>query len=55
MNRRIGYAEKEGLAVLKKQRAKQLKKEAIILSIIGAGAVAFFCWAAWMCMSGYVG
>lgn len=45
MNRRIGYAEKEGLAILKKERAKARKQEAIGISVAGGIALAFF----WTC------
>ena len=48
--RRIGYAEREGLAVIKRQRAKQRKQEAIGISIAGGLAAAFFwvCYALWV-------
>lgn len=45
MNRRIGYAEREGLAVIRRERAKARKQEAIGVSIAGGIAVAFF----WIC------
>lgn len=45
MNRRIGYAEREGLAVIKRQRAKQRKQEAIGISIGGGLSMLFF----WIC------
>ena len=50
MNRRIGYAEREGLAVIKRQRAKQRKQEAIGISIAGGIAMTFFwiCYALWV-------
>ena len=45
MNRRIGYAERECLAVIKRQRAKQRKQEAIGISIGGGLSMLFF----WIC------
>lgn len=45
MNRRIGYAEKEGMAILKKERARQRRNEAIGISVAGGIALAFF----WIC------
>lgn len=45
MNRRIGHAEREGLAVIRRERAKAIKQEAIGVSIAGGIAVAFF----WIC------
>lgn len=45
MNRRIGYAEKEGLAIIRKEKAKARKQEAIGISVAGGIALAFF----WTC------
>ena len=45
MNRRIGYAEREGLAVIRRERAKARKQEAIGISVAGAIALTFF----WVC------
>jgi len=45
MRRRIGYAEREGLAVLKKERAKARRNEAIGISVAGSIALTFF----WIC------
>lgn len=45
MRRRIGYAEKEGLAILKRERAKARRQEAIGVSIAGGIAITFF----WVC------
>lgn len=45
MRRRIGYAEREGLAVLKKERAKARRQEAIGIGVAGGIALAFF----WAC------
>jgi len=49
MNRRKGYAEIEGEAMLRRQRAKQRKKEAICMSIAGGITFAFFwtCYVLW--------
>lgn len=44
-SRRIGYAEREGEARLRRERAKQLKRETIGLSIAGSLAFTFF----WVC------
>ena len=43
--RRKGYAEKEGEAILRRQRAKQRKRETIGISIGGSLAFTFF----WIC------
>ena len=50
MNRRIGYAEREGLAAIKRQRAKQRKQEAIGISVGGGLSMLFFwvCYALWV-------
>ena len=45
MNRRIGYAEKEGLAVIRRERAKARKQEAIGIGGAGSIALTFF----WVC------
>lgn len=45
MNRRIGYAEREGLAVIRRERAKARKQEAIGVSVAGGIALTFF----WIC------
>jgi len=45
MNRRIGYAEKEGLAIIRKERARQRRNEAIGISVAGSIAITFF----WIC------
>lgn len=49
MGRRIGYAEREGLAAIRKERARQRKQEAIGVGIAGGIAVTFFwvCYALW--------
>lgn len=44
-SRRIGYAEREGEAIIRKQMAKQKRKEVIGVSIAGGLAVVFF----WVC------
>lgn len=44
-SRRVGYAEREGEAIIRKQMAKQKRKEVIGVSIAGGLAVAFF----WIC------
>ena len=43
MTRRIGYAEREGEAILRRKMAKQRKREIIGVSIAGGLAAAFFC------------
>lgn len=43
--RRMGYAEREGEAILRKKRAQQMKREAIGVSIAGGIAITFF----WFC------
>ena len=50
MKRRIGYAEREGLAVLKKERARARKNEAIGIAVAGGIALAFF----WICFGIWV-
>lgn len=52
MRRRIGYAEREGEAILRRQRKAQRRKELIAFAIVFGGAMAFFCWAFYMCVSG---
>ena len=44
-NRRVGYAEREGEARLRRERAKRLKRETIGVSIAGSLAFTFF----WIC------
>ena len=44
-SRRVGYAEREGEARLRRERAKQLKRETIGVSIAGSLAFTFF----WVC------
>ena len=50
MNRRIGFAERAGEAAIRRQRAKQRKREAIGVSIaFGLTAVFFWaCYALWV-------
>ena len=45
MYRRIGYAEREGLAVIKRQRKQQRRREAIGVGIAFGIAATFF----WIC------
>ena len=52
MNRRIGYAEREGEAILRRQRKAQRRKERIVYAIVFGGTMAFFWWAFYMCVSG---
>ena len=47
MYRRIGYAEREGLAVIKRQRKQQRRREAIGISIAGGLSMVFF-WSCYM-------
>ncbi len=50
MNRRIGYAERAGEAAIRRERAKQRKRETIGVSIaFGLTAVFFWtCYALWV-------
>jgi len=50
MNRRIGYAERAGEAAIRRQRAKQRKREAIGAGIAFGLAAVFFwtCYALWV-------
>lgn len=50
MRRRIGYAEREGEAILRRQRKEQRKRETIGVCIAGGLAVAFF----WICYTLWV-
>lgn len=52
MNRRIGYAEREGMALIRKERARARRNEAIGISVAGGIALAFFwiCFAIWVQM-----
>lgn len=52
MNRRIGYAEKEGLAVIRRQRAKQRRKDLIGAGIVIGAVLVFFSWAVYMFATG---
>lgn len=52
MRRRMGYAEREGEAILRRQRKAQRRKELIAFAIVFGGAMTFFCWAFYMCVSG---
>ena len=51
MNRRIGYAEKEGLAVIRRERARQRRNETIGVCIAFGLAAVFF----WTCYVLWVG
>lgn len=50
MNRRIGYAERAGEAAIRRERAKQRKREAIGVSVaFGLTAVFFWiCYGLWV-------
>ena len=51
-SRRIGYAEREGEAILKKERARQRRKDLIITAIVCGGVFVFFWWTFWMYING---
>lgn len=50
MRRRIGYAEREGLAIIRKERAKARRNEAIGIALAGGIALTFF----WICFGIWV-
>lgn len=51
-SRRIGYAEREGEAIIRRQKAKQRRKDLIVTAIVCGGVFAFFWWAFWMYVTG---
>ena len=52
MYRRLGYAEREGLAVIRRQRKQQRKREAIGVSIAGGLTLTFFWICYWLWVTG---